>query len=307
MSILITEFMDEQAVAELRKQFEVVHKPDAFAMPELLVNELADAQALIVRNQTKVTEGLLNLAPRLKLVGRLGVGLDNIDLNACKARGIKVIPATGANAHSVAEYVVVTAVALLRRLPAAMQGMRTKGWCRAESSDGREAPGRKLGIVGLGDIGCRVARLAQGLGFECIGHDPFLKQAPAGVQSLGFEDLIKAADVITIHVPFMASTARLFNAEVLAAMKPGSILINTSRGGIVDEQALLKALQNGHLGGAAIDVFETEPLPEPSPLACLENVITSPHISGVTQDSNQRVSGLIAERIAHELHQLSKG
>ncbi|MGA1323013.1 MAG: hydroxyacid dehydrogenase [Burkholderiaceae bacterium] len=307
MSILITEFMDEQAVAELRAQFKVVHKQDAFAMPELLVHELADAQALIVRNQTKVTEGLLNLAPRLKLVGRLGVGLDNIDLDACKARGIKVIPATGANAYSVAEYVVVTAVALLRRLPAAMQGMRAKGWCRAESSDGREAPGRKLGIVGLGDIGCRVARLAQGLGFECIGHDPFLKQAPAGVQGLSFEGLLKAADVITIHVPYMASTARLFSAEVLAAMKPGSILINTSRGGIVDELALLRSLQSGHLGGAAIDVFETEPLPEPSPLAGLENVIVSPHISGVTQDSNQRVSGLIAERIAHELHQLSKG
>ena len=307
MVILITEFMDEQAVARLRQQFQVVHKPDAFAQPEQLVDELANADALIVRNQTKVTESLLHLAPRLKLVGRLGVGLDNINLEACKARGIKVIPATGANAHSVAEYVVVSAVALLRRLPAAMQGMQAKGWCRAESSDGREAPGRKLGIVGLGDIGCRVARLAQSFGFECAGHDPFLKQAPTNIELLSFEDLLQTADVISIHVPYLASTASMFNAKVIASMKPGSILINTSRGGIVDEQALLKALTSGHLGGAAIDVFETEPLPAPTELARLANVIVTPHISGVTQDSNQRVSGLIAERVANELHQLSKG
>ena len=307
MVILITEFMDEQAVARLRQQFQVVHKPDAFAQPEQLVDELANADALIVRNQTKVTESLLHLAPRLKLVGRLGVGLDNINLEACKARGIKVIPATGANAHSVAEYVVVSAVALLRRLPAAMQGMQAKGWCRAESSDGREAPGRKLGIVGLGDIGCRVARLAQSFGFECTGHDPFLKQAPTNIELLSFEDLLQTADVISIHVPYLASTASMFNAQVIASMKPGSILVNTSRGGIVDEQALLKALTSGHLGGAAIDVFETEPLPAPTELARLANVIVTPHISGVTQDSNQRVSGLIAERVANELHQLSKG
>ena len=307
MSILITEFMDQQAVNELRQKFEVIHKPDAFAQPEQLVSELENALALIVRNQTKVTKALLNLAPQLKVVGRLGVGLDNIHLDACKARGIKVIPATGANAHSVAEYVVVAAVSLLRRLPAASQGMRVKGWCRAESSNGQEAPSRRLGIVGLGDIGCRVAQLARGLGFECFGHDPYLKEAPAQIQHLGLDDLLETCDVITIHVPYTQATASMFNAQTITAMRPGSILINTSRGGIVDENALLEALQSGHLAGAAIDVFETEPLPAPTALANLENVIVTPHISGVTQDSNQRVSHVIAQRVAHELDQFLKG
>ena len=307
MTILITEFMDEQAVERLRQQFEVVHKPDAFQRLETCESELKRASALIVRNQTQVTKDLLDRAPKLHVVGRLGVGLDNIDLQACQARGIKVIPATGANAHSVAEYVVVTAVSLLRGLPAAVQGMQTKGWCRAESSNGREAPGRKLGLVGLGDIGTRVVQLAQGLGFECLGHDPYVKQAPAGVSLTSFDDLLAHADVISIHVPYTKTTASMFNAQVLHRMKAGSILINTSRGGIVDEKALFNALQSGRLGGAAIDVFATEPLQQPSELASLGNVIVTPHVSGVTQDSNQRVSGLIADRVAHELNQLSKG
>lgn len=307
MTILITEFMDEQAVERLRQQFEVVYKPDAFQKLETCESELKRASALIVRNQTQVTQELLNRAPKLHVVGRLGVGLDNIDLQACEARGIKVIPATGANAHSVAEYVVVTAVSLLRGLPAALQGMQTKGWCRTESSNGREAPGRKLGLVGLGDIGRRVAQLAHGLGFECLGHDPFVKQAPTGVSLMSFDDLLVHADVISIHVPYTSTTASMFNAQVLHRMKAGSILINTSRGGIVDEKALFNALQSGRLGGAAIDVFATEPLQQPSELASLGNVIVTPHISGVTQDSNQRVSGLIADRVAHELNQLSKG
>jgi (S)-sulfolactate dehydrogenase len=304
--IVISEFMDPPAVEALRGRFEVDYRPQLVDDPAALSAALGQAQGWIVRNRTQVRGPLLTAAPRLRVVGRLGVGLDNIDLAACEARGVRVIPATGANAQAVAEYVVAVSLMLLRGAYHASAEVASGRWPRAALSEGREAGGKAMGIVGFGSIGRATAAKAAARGMRILGHDP---QVPAGdpawreagAEPLGLDALLAGSDVVSLHVPLVPATRGLLGAERLGRMKRGAILVNTARGGIVDEAALAAALREGRLGGAALDVFDTEPLAAGSPLAGAPRLILTPHIAGVTQESNERVSSLIASRVAEAL------
>lgn len=306
MHIVITEFMDEPAVAALSRRFDVRYDPQLVDARDELLQACAAADALIVRNRTRVDAALLAAAPKLRAVGRLGVGLDNIDVQACRARDIAVLPATGANARSVAEYVIATALVLLRGAYTHSHAVAAGKWPRNALSGGLEAAGRTLGIVGFGGIGQLTAQLARGLGMRVVAHDAMVDAAApiwtqTGVEPVALDDLLARSDVVTLHIPLTAETAGLLDASRLARMKPGAILINTARGGIVDESALAQALRSGALGGAAIDVFDQEPLPAGSPLADAPNLILTPHIAGLTREANERVSSLVAQRVAQAL------
>ncbi|CUJ22301.1 D-3-phosphoglycerate dehydrogenase [Achromobacter xylosoxidans] len=299
MHVLISEFMDAPAVDALRQRFDVRYAPDLVEQRDALLRAAGQADALIVRNRSQVDAALLAAAPRLRAVGRLGVGLDNIDLPGCAARGIQVVPATGANARAVAEYVVGTLLALLRGAYAASAEVAGGEWPRAALSQGLEAHGRTLGVVGFGGIGQLTARLAAGLGMRVVACDAALPAdhpawADAGATRLELDDLLAQADAVTLHVPLTSGTRHLLDAARIARMRPGAVLINTSRGGIVDETALAVALRGGHLGGAALDVFEQEPLPAGGPLAGAPNLILTPHIAGLTREANTRVSDMVA-------------
>lgn len=306
MRIVITEFMEDAAVVALAARFDVCYDKDLVDRPDELRVQIADADALIVRNRTPVDSSLLAVAPRLRVVGRLGVGLDNIDINACAARHIDVIPATGANALAVAEYVIATSMLLLRGAYHATAETGGGHWPRGALSNGRELAGKTLGLVGYGGIGRIVGRLARALGMRTIGFDP---QVPAtspvwsddDTSPRMFAEVVSEADVVSLHVPLTPATRNLMDAARIATMKQDAILINTARGGVVDEAAVAAALRARRLGGAALDVFEHEPLAAGSPLAGCPHLILTPHIAGVTRESNERVSSLIARKVAEAL------
>lgn len=306
MRIVISEFMDDAAVAGLASRFDVCYDKDLVDRPDDLQVQLADADALIVRNRTSVDEALLALAPSLRVVGRLGVGLDNIDARACAVRGIEVIPAAGANALAVAEYVIAAALLLLRGAYDATADVGGGHWPRSALSSGREMHGKTLGLVGFGGIGRLTGSLARALGMRTIGFDPHV--APASrvwtddrTAPRPFAEVVSDADVVSLHVPLTPATRNLIDAPRIATMKPEAILINTARGGVVDEAAVAAALRAGKLGGAALDVFHHEPLAAGSPLAGCPRLVLTPHIAGVTRESNQRVSALIADKVAAAL------
>ena len=306
MRIVISEFMDEAAVSTLAARFDVLYDRDLVDRLEDLQVQVADADALIVRNRTSVDAALLALAPQLRVVGRLGVGLDNIDVDACAARGIDVIPATGANALAVAEYVIATTLVLLRGAYHATADVAGGHWPRGLLSNGREAAGKTLGIVGFGMIGRLVGKLARAMGMRTLGFDPHLPAtAPVwsedATEPREFAALVAEADVLTLHVPLTDATRNLIDASRLATMKRDAILINTARGGVVAEVALAAALRNGRLSGAALDVFDHEPLGLGSPLAGCPRLLLTPHIAGVTRESNARVSSMIAARVSEAL------
>lgn len=308
--ICISEFMDPDAVAALTPGFELRYEPDWVDRRAELLAALPSADALIVRNRTQVDAALLDSAPRLRVVGRLGVGLDNIDVESCKARGIRVIPATGANARSVAEYVVTTAAMLLRGAYQSSGEVVQGKWPRARLSEGRETLGKTLGLIGFGDIGRQTAALAQAFGMRVVAHDPMLRDDDpvwqrSGVAPRGLDALLAEADAVSLHVPLVPATRHLLDARRLAAMRPGAVLINTARGGVVDEAALAAALREGHLAGAALDVFEREPLPAGSPLDGVPNLVLTPHIGGVTREANARVSMMIAQQVRQALEEVS--
>lgn len=302
MHILICEFMDERAVDRLREVHTVVYEPSLVDDAPGLLRMAAQTDALVVRNRTQVRGPLLDALGRCRVVARLGVGLDNIDVAACQARGLPVIPAAGANALSVAEYVVATAMLLLRGAYASTGEVAAGKWPRPALSQGREVAGKTLGLVGYGHIGQLTARLAQAIGMHVIAYDPLMAGDGASpdtsdVKQVDLDALVCAADVISLHVPLVDSTRGLFGAKRLAQMKLGAVLINTARGGIVDEGALAAALKSGQLGGAAIDVFETEPQPAALHWQACPNLVLTPHIAGVTIESNERVSHLIADQL----------
>jgi (S)-sulfolactate dehydrogenase len=304
--IVISEFMEDAAVVALAARFDVCYDKDLVDRPDELRVQIADADALIVRNRTPVDSSLLAVAPRLRVVGRLGVGLDNIDINACAARHIDVIPATGANALAVAEYVIATSMLLLRGAYHATAEIGGGHWPRGALSNGRELAGKTLGLVGYGGIGRIAGRLARALGMRTIGFDP---QVPAtspvwsddDTSPRTFAEVVSEADVVSLHVPLTPATRNLMDAARIATMKQDAILINTARGGVVDEAAVAAALRGRRLGGAALDVFEHEPLAAGSPLAGCPHLILTPHIAGVTRESNERVSSLIARKVAEAL------
>jgi len=306
MKIVIAEFMDAAAVAALSGVFDVYYDKDLVDHPLKLKASLANAAALIVRNRTQVNAALLESAPTVHVVGRLGVGLDNIDVAACEKRGVQVIPATGANALAVAEYVIGTAMLLLRGAYVSTADVGEGRWPRTPLSNGRELAGKTLGLIGFGGIGRLTGGLGRGLGMQAIGFDANLgADSPVWpaqhTARRPFAELVTEADVVSLHVPLTAATRSLIDAERIRTMKRDAILINTARGGVVDEFAVAAALREGRLGGAALDVFEAEPLPAGSPLAGCPNLILTPHIAGVTRESNVRVSTMIAEKVAAAL------
>ncbi len=306
MRIVISEFMDDAAVADLAAQFDVRYDKSLVDERDALCNALRDADALIVRNRTQVDRALLAVAPNLRVVGRLGVGLDNIDSAACAERGIDVIPATGANAQAVAEYVIASAMLLLRTAYHATADVAAGHWPRAALSNGRELAGTTLGLIGFGGIGRLTGRLGRALGMRAIGSDPQLPPSASvwrdeDTRRCTLDEVIGDADVISLHVPLTLQTRNLIDASRIATMKQGAILVNTSRGRVVDEAALATALREGHLAGAALDVFAQEPLPAGSPLAGCPNLLLTPHIAGVTRESNRRVSSLVAQKVAAAL------
>ena len=301
-SILISEFITSQALETLRSQHEVVYEPELYKDRTALIAAMQNIEALIVRNLTQVNEEVLASASSLRVIGRLGVGLENIELPACAVRNIKVIPATGANAESVAEYVVGAAVALTRGfIPATIATLEGQ-WPRPRFSSYHEFLGKTIGVVGFGSIGRVVAKKAHAFGLQCLAYDPMLSSNSIeldgfSVPLLPLNNLLAKSDVITLHLPFLPETKNLFNAATLDQMKKGACLINTARGGIVDEQALAERLRSGMLGGAAMDVFSTEPAKDLSHFAGIENLILTPHIAGVTHESNERVSQMIADEV----------
>ena len=300
MRIVIPEFMDAPAVAELRAKHDVLFDPQLVDdMPRLLA-EAPKADAIIVRNRTQVRGELLAALARCTVVGRLGVGLDNIDVKACEARGMRVIPATGANALSVAEYVIGTAMLLLRGAYASTADVAAGRWPRTALGQGRELAGKTLGLVGFGSIGQLTATLARALGMQVIAFDPAVRGSDATLVAT-LDELCASADVVSLHVPLLESTRNLFDARRIAAMKKGAVLINTARGGIVDEQAVAAALRSGHLGGAALDVFDQEPLAASPHFEGCPNLVLTPHIAGVTRESNERVSSVIAAKVLEAL------
>jgi (S)-sulfolactate dehydrogenase len=299
--IIISEFMDERAVATLESGHDVVYDPRLADSPDELLSLMPGADALIVRNRTRVDEGVLDAGRQLRVVGRLGVGLDNIDVDACALRNVEVRPATGANADSVAEYVIAATLMLIRGVFLSTSLVGAGEWPRV-SMTGLEVRGRTMGLVGLGDIAQRVAKLARSMGMHVIAYDPFLAQdhpAWALVARGRLDEVLAAGDALSIHVPLTPDTRGMLDAVAIEQMKRTAVVINTSRGGIVDENALVDALQSGTLRGAALDVFAVEPVnaESGSRFEGVPNLVLTPHIAGITEESNERVSMMVAAEV----------
>jgi (S)-sulfolactate dehydrogenase len=303
--IVISEFMDEAAIGASFAGRDVLYDPKLVDEPPRLAAAVAEARALIVRNRTQVRGTLLESARRLEVVGRLGVGLDNIDVAACEARRIAVYPATGANDLSVAEYVITAALLLLRRAWFATGRVAAGEWPRTELM-GRELAGKRLGLVGYGAIARVTGRMARDLGMSVAAFDPLLPADHAAWRDAlrqSLPELLAESDVVSLHVPLTESTRNMIDAAALAGMKRDAILVNAARGGVVDEAALVAALRDGRLGGAALDVFAREPVDAAAGalFAGVPNLVLTPHIAGVTDESNVRVSAVTAEAVARHL------
>ena len=239
-------------------------------------------------------------------MGRLGVGLDNIDTETCSDRGIAVYPATGANSASVAEYVITAGLMLLRRSWFVTPEMIAGAWPRQAAGAGSELAGKTLGLIGFGLIARDLAQMAAGLGMEVVAHDPFVAADDPAWRMAGqrdFNALLAEADVLSLHVPLTKATYHLIDDEALTQMKPGAILVNAARGGVVNEAAVAGALRRGRLGGAALDTFETEPLTAEAAAVFRDvpNLVLSPHIAGVSVEANRRVSKMTAETVLTHL------
>ena len=307
--IVVAEFMDEAAIQESLAEFDVLYDPTLVDRPDALRGALGGARGLIVRNRTQVRAPLLDAGPQLRVVGRLGVGLDNIDMEACSKRGIAVFPATGANDVSVAEYVIASAMLLLRGAYSATESVAAGKWPRSRLM-GREIAGKRLGLIGFGSIAREIASRAAALGMTITAYDPYLpaehpawSQPWGRVEKLSLQALLSNADVVSLHVPLTDETRNLIDAEALSWLPPGALVINAARGGVLDETAVAAALTVNRLGGAALDVFEDEPLSISGGEIFKDcpNLILTPHIAGVTVESNIRVSRLIADAVAASL------
>jgi (S)-sulfolactate dehydrogenase len=300
-NILITEFMDPKQVERLSLEHNVSYEPELYLDSKALLDKSVNAQALIVRNKTNVDKELLDSVKDLKIIGRLGVGLDNIDISYCKEKNVPIVVAEGANAKSVCEYIIMGLLTLFRGTGASTESILKGKWDRS-GHIGSEINGKTLGIVGIGTIGRTIAENARTMGMNLIGNDIEISDddeiwRDLSIECCSFEDLIQRSDAITLHIPLNQETHNLFNEDVFKKMQKGSFIINTSRGGIVNESDLLKYLENGHLGGGMLDVFENEPIKNPAPFSGHKNLILTPHIAGLTVESNVRVSQSISDKI----------
>ena len=270
--------------------------------PEELKKEIVRYDAIIVRSATKVTADVINYAKKLRVIGRAGSGLDNIDKTAATKRGIVVMNTPGGNTITTAEHTMSLILSMARQIPRATASMKQGKWEKGKFT-GVEIYNKTLGIIGLGAIGAQVAKMAQGMGMSVITYDPYLSEEKAktlGVKITGLEDLMKRSDFITIHTPLTKETKGLINAKRIATMKKGVRIVNSARGGIVDEEALYEALKSGKVAAAALDVFEKEP-PMGNRLLELDNVIATPHLGAATAEAQENVAIAIAEQVADYL------
>ncbi len=301
MKVVVAEKLSSAALALLRENPNWrLLTPDDVAGK--LAESLADCDALIVRSAVKVTSELLEHAPQLRVIGRAGIGVDNIDLDAATRRGIAVMNTPGANAVAVAEHTLGMMLALARHLCRANELTRAGKW-EKKSLEGTELRGKVLGILGLGRIGMEVTRRARAFGMNLIGHDPYIAPEVArdnGVELSGFDEVLAQADYLTLHLALTSQTAGIINAAAIARMKRGVRIVNCARGELIDESALADAIRNGQVSGAALDVFAPEP-PKTSPLLKLDNVVLTPHIGGSTREAQEAVGVQIAQQVREYL------
>ena len=295
--ILVADGLAEEGLARLRVGAEVlVHTGVA---EDALAAALPDVDALIVRSRTQVSAAALTDATRLRVIARAGVGVDNIDVEAATRQGILVLNAPESSTTAAAEHTLALLLALARRIPRAQIALAAGRWTR-EQFIGTELSGKVLGVVGLGKIGSGVARRALAFGMRVIAHDPYVSKERArrlGVELGAWDEVLAQSDVLTLHTPLARETAALIGADELAAMKPGALLVNCARGGLVDEEALLAALQAGRIGGAALDVFALEPPPPDYPLLAHPRVVATPHLGASTVEAQRSIAVDIADQV----------
>jgi len=297
LRVLVTEKLSEQGLDLLRRDFRVDVRPELASGD--LAGEIQPYEALIVRSQTRVDARVLDAAEHLRVVARAGIGLDNVDVEAATRRGVMVVNAPQSNVISAAEHTLALLLAQARNVPQADAALKAGRWERAEW-EGVELAGKTLGVVGLGRVGALVASRAAAFGMRVIAYDPFVSADRAkemGVDVMPtLEALLVQADFVTIHLPRTPETEGLIGARELSLMKPAARLVNTARGGIVDEEALAKAIEGGHLGGAALDVFTNEPTTD-SPLFRLDNVVATPHLGASTREAQDKAGATVAEMV----------
>ncbi|HWQ84021.1 MAG TPA: hydroxyacid dehydrogenase [Anaerolineales bacterium] len=294
--ILVSDGLDDEGLALLRQGGEVRFKPQISA--EDLQVEIGDCDALVVRSRTRVTRAVIQAGKQLKVIGRAGVGVDNIDLSAAAGAGIIVVNSPTAATRAVAEMALAFMLALARQLPAQDASMKMGKWEKSAYL-GSELNGKTLGIVGLGRIGSQLALYARAIGMHVLAYHPDQSEAEVarlGAQITGFDELLAGSDYLSIHTPLNGETRNLLGRAEFARMKPGVRLINTARGGIVDEVALCEALDSGHVAGAALDVFASEPV-VPGSIASHPRVIATPHIAAQTEEAQARAGVAIAEEV----------
>lgn len=300
INILITEFIDPEALKILSKDFNVIYKKDIWENSDYLKKEINKFDGIIVRNKTNLNQSILEKAANLKYIGRLGVGLDNIDTEYCKKNNIFVQPATGMNADSVAEYVISSSLSLLKKTKLINEKTQSGQWPRTSITT-NELKGKILGLIGFGDIAKKVLKLINAFEVTTIAFDPFItsqEMEEHNVKKVTFENILSLADIISIHVPLNNETKYLFDKKIFQKMNNKPIIINSSRGGIINEIDLLEAYKNNYVSGFALDVYEHEPVNK----IFLKNItndmncILSPHIAGVTEESNTRVSEFIMNK-----------
>ncbi len=304
MKIVLAEKVSPATLAVLASEpdWQILTPEDVAKLPGKLPEALADADALVVRSAVQVDDALLEHAPKLRVIGRAGVGVDNIDAESATRRGIVVMNTPGANAIAVAELTIGLMLALARKLPAANATMHAGKW-EKKSLQGVELRGKTLGILGLGRIGLEVANRARPFGLEIIAHDPFVSAAvarEAGIKLVSTDDLFANSDYLTLHVGLTPQTTGIINERTIATMKKGVRILNCARGELIEETALVAALKSGQVGGAALDVFTVEP-PKDSPLAGLPNVILTPHIAGSTDEAQEAIGIQLARQVREYL------
>lgn len=287
--ILISDSLDPSGLSLFKEAGVEVHQLTAEERPRL-PEILADYEALVVRSSTQVTADLMKAGKKLKVVGRAGIGVDNVDVAAATELGILVVNAPTANLMSATEHTFALLLSLARRVPEADASMKAGEWNRKLT--GVELQGKTLGVIGFGRIGQRVADRARGFEMKVVAYDPFLDATVArklDVELLPLDDLLARADVITFHTPLTKESRNLLNRERIAKMKKGALVVNCGRGGVIDEEALLEALESGHLGGAALDVFAEEP-PKDLRLVRHKRVVATPHLGAQTVEAQERIS-----------------
>jgi len=301
--VLVSDSLATQGLEVLQQTsgIELIDRPDA--SPGELLELIADVEGLVIRSGTKVTADVIARAEKLRVIGRAGIGVDNVDVAAATQRGIAVLNTPSGNNVTTAEHAVALLLSLARHVPQATASMKAGKWEKKKFT-GMELYNRTLGLLGVGNIGRLVAIRAVGLGMKVIAFDPHISQEAAGkldVQLVSLDELLSRADAISVHVPRTNETLGMLGAESFAKAKPGVLIINAARGGIVDEAALLEALDSGQVGGAALDVFEEEPPPEDHPLLRHERVICTPHLGASTEQAQLNVSVAVAEQVCDYL------